>query len=86
MLAHLDRRGDVVRAVVDVAVVLQPDVDLVVQAAVGDALLHELELLLRQRDAGDAGAAVLGGVQRERAPPAPDVEQPRARLHVELRR
>ena len=45
VLAHLDRRGGVVGAVVDVAVVQQAEVDPVAQPAVGGALPRELELL-----------------------------------------
>ena len=45
VLAHLDRRGGVVRAVVEVAVVLQADLDPVGQAEVGDPLAHEVVLL-----------------------------------------
>ena len=68
VLAHLDRRGDVVGAVVDVAVVLQAHVDLTVQTPVGDVLLHELELLPRQGDARDARTVVLGGVEATAIP------------------
>ena len=56
VLAHLDRRGGVVRAVVEVAVVLQAEVDPVGDAVVGGALAGEVELLARQRDAGDVHA------------------------------
>ena len=84
MLAHLQRDDRVVRAVADVAVVLQPDVDPVGEPLVGRALRGERLLLARERDAGDVHAVVLGGVQRQRAPAAADVEQPLAGLQAEL--
>ena len=81
---HADRADRVVRAVVDVAVVLQPDLDPIAEPGVGDALAGELVLLARDRDADRVHAVVAGRVQRHAAPTAADVEQPFAFAKVEL--
>ena len=51
---HADR-GDPVKAAVHVAVVLQADLHAALQAGLRDPLSRQLELLVRQRDAHDAG-------------------------------
>ena len=51
VLEHADRADRVVGPVVDVAVVLVPDLDLVGQPGLGDPLLGQLGLALRERDA-----------------------------------
>ena len=48
VLEHADRADLVVRAVVDVAVVLQPDLHAVLQLRGPDPLAREFELLLRK--------------------------------------
>ena len=83
VLEHADA-GDALELAVDVAVVLQADFDLVLQAGLGHALARELELPLRQRHADAARAELLGGANHQRAPAAADVEQGLARPHVDL--
>jgi hypothetical protein len=85
VLAHLQRADGVeVVALGDLAVVLEPDLDPVLQPALGDPGVDELLLLGRDRHARHLGAEVLGGVQRQRAPAAAHVEHPHARLEAEL--
>ena len=60
----------------DLAVVLQPDLDPVLQTALADPLVDEPLLLGGDGDAGDLRAEVLRGVQAQRAPAAADVEEP----------
>ncbi len=84
MLEHPDRADRVERPVVDVAVVLQPDLDPVAEPRLGDPLRRQLGLALRHRHADRAHAVVLGRVHHHAAPAAPDVEQAHARLQVEL--
>ncbi len=71
-------------AVVDVAVVLQPDLHEVPESGLGHALLGQLRLPLRDRDADAPDPVVGGGVDQHRSPPAPDVEEPHARSEPEL--
>ena len=85
VLTHLQGADGVeVVALGHLAVVLEPDLDPVLQTALGDPGVDELLLLRGDRDAGDLGAEVLGGVQRQRAPAAADVEHRHARLEAEL--
>ena len=81
-LDHLDRSDPVV-AVALVAIVLQPDLDLVGEARLVHALAREVALLGRDREADDACAERLGGELGEAAPAAADLEQLLARLQVE---
>ena len=69
---------------VDVAVVLQADLDLVGQARLGDPLLGQLGLAPGDRDADRLDPVVLGGVQHHAAPAAAHVEQAHARLQAQL--
>ncbi len=84
VLPHLQRRDGVERRVGDVAVVLQPDLHAVPEAALAHALQDERALLLGERHPCDVDAVVLGGVQRQRPPAAPDVEEPLALGETEL--
>ena len=84
VLEHADRADGVVRAVVDVAVVLVPHLDLAREAGLGGALLGQLGLPLREGDAHRVDAVVLGGVQEHAAPSATDVEEAHARFEAEL--
>ena len=84
VLEHPDRADRVVRAVVDVAVVLQPDLDRSGEPGLGDPLLRELGLAPRDRDADGAHAVVARRVHDHPAPTAADVEQAHARLEREL--
>ena len=72
------------RVVGHVGEVLPPDLHLVGQAAVGRQLVDQRLLLAGQGHPDHPGAVVLGGVQRERAPAAADVEQPCAGAQPEL--
>ena len=86
VLAHLDRthRIEGLAGVGELTVVLQAHLHAVGEAALGDAFRDEITLLGREGHADRAHAVVLGGVQDQRAPPAPDVEQAHARPQVEL--
>ena len=84
VLGHADARDRVVRAVGDVAVVLDADVDQVGDALGGHPLLGVGGLLLRQGDADDLDAVRPGRMQREGAPTATDVQHAHAFLQAEL--
>jgi len=84
VLHHADAPDRVEGPVVDGAVVLDPDFDPVGQAAFRDPLARELGLRLRECDADDADAVVLGGVDGEAAPAAADVEHALTLVQVEL--
>ena len=84
VLDHADAGDLVVRAVVDLAVVGDADLDPVAEPGVAHALAGDLGLRLGQRDADAAHAVVLGGVQEQRPPAAADVEQALARLEPQL--
>ncbi|KAI1692169.1 hypothetical protein Ddc_23783 [Ditylenchus destructor] len=82
-LDHLD--GDnAVELALDIAIVLQPQVDAIRDAPAGRALAREGELLGRQRHADDRHAASrhLG---RQRAPAAADLQHALARPQVQQR-
>src|SRR5438045_3461472 len=68
MLEHADGRDRVVRPIGNGAVVLQPDLDMRRRADVSGALLRELGLLLRDRDADGVDMVMLGRVEHHRAP------------------
>ena len=76
VLAHLDRRHRVEGTVSDLAVVLEPDLDPVLESLGLDPGVDEGLLLRRQGHPDDADAVLLGRVDRQRAPPAADVEVP----------
>jgi hypothetical protein len=84
VLAHLEGGDGVERAVRDLAVVLDPDLDASFQPAFPDAGVNEGLLLHREGDPDDVDAAVLRGVQAQRAPAATDVEHPHPRGQAEL--
>ncbi len=84
VLEHADAADRVERAVLDIAVVLDADVDALVDIRVDHALGRELGLLPREGDADRVNAMVAGGVERHRTPAAADVEQPHAGAQGEL--
>ena len=73
-LEHLDRR-DPGEALGYGPVVLEPDIDLALESGLLDLALRPGVLLLGERDAGDLAAGLLGGMDREPAPAAADLEQ-----------
>ena len=85
MLEHADR-DDVVELAVDLAVVLQPELDPVGEPGGLGAGGRDPELLLAERDAGDPGAADAREIEREAAPAAADVEHAGAGADQQLRR
>jgi len=85
VLVHADAPDRVEGAVVDGAVVLDPDLDPVREPALRDAPARQLGLRLRERDAHDADTVVLGCVDGEAAPAAADVEHALAFPEIELR-
>lgn len=84
MLGHADRGDRVVRAVADVPVVLDPDLDPVGQALLGDAFAGVGGLFLGEGDAGDLRPVRTGGVDGHGTPAAADVQEPVALLQAEL--
>lgn len=83
VLEHADA-GDAVELAGQVAVVLDADLDLVLQAGGAHALGGEVVLVLRQGHAQAARAVLLRGAQHQRAPAAADVEQRLPRLQADL--
>ena len=83
VLGHADRRDGVEPLTAEQAVVLQPDLDPVGDAGLGDPLASERRLGLADGDADDGHVVVRGGVDGHRAPAAPDVEHPPAGVVVE---
>jgi len=84
VLEHADRGDRVVRAVVDVPLVLEPDGDAIGHAGFGHTFLRELGLPRRERHAHHARAVVGGRVDGQRPPPAPHVQHPLAGLEPQL--
>eukprot|EP01038_Epipyxis_sp_PR26KG_P018507 gene18506-26124_t len=81
-LDHLDGADGVIRAVVDVAVILQPQVGLVVRTHARHALARKGQLFGGQRDAGDMGVEFGGGLLGQRAPATADLQHPGIWLHT----
>ncbi len=75
VFGHPDGGNGVIGAVLDVPVVLDPQLDEVGQALFRDPLAAVRGLLPGERDAGDLDAVLAGGVQRHGAPAAADVQQ-----------
>lgn len=84
VLEHPDRADRVEGAVVDVAVVLEPDLDPVSEAGVGDTIAGQLGMASRHGDPHTSNAVMLGGVQEHGAPTAADIEETIAGRQVEL--
>ena len=84
VLVHADARDLVERPVGDLAVVLDPDLNAVPEAGLRDAGPGELRLRLGQRDAHRGHPELRGGVDRQRAPAAADVQQPFALVQPQL--
>ena len=86
MLGHADARDGVERAVVDVPVVLHPDLDLVRPGPrPATSRCARAGLLARERDAHRASRRTSRAAwMHERAPAAADVEHPHARSQAEL--
>ena len=85
--AHADRldhfdRGDRVELLGDLAIILQPDLDPVGEARLGDLGVGPCLLLLGQRQADDADAAPRR-LDRQAPPAAADVEQPLPGLQIQ---
>ena len=80
----MGRTDGVERTVVDVAVVLQPDVHLAGQPGLLDPLDAGLDLARRHGHPNDLDAVVLRGVQGHRPPAAADVQEPHARAEGQL--
>jgi hypothetical protein len=83
MLEHADGH-DAVEALGHRAVILQAELHHVVEPAFGGARTGDGELLFRQRDAGDVGAAMLGEIKGKAAPAGADVEDALAGFDVKL--
>jgi hypothetical protein len=86
VLEHADRRDGVERlgaGGVELAVVLQPDLDQIVDACCPHPRTSAGGLLLADGDPDHPSLVALGGVQRERTPTAADVEQPATGRFVE---
>src|SRR5207249_486546 len=85
VLEHSDR-DDPIESLGHVAIVLQLEGDLAGQPFFLRAGARESVLLLRQRDPGDARAAMLGEIERKPTPAAADVEHALVRRDQELGR
>ena len=85
VLDHADARDRVELLAGEVAVVHHPDLDPVADAGRLGPLARDPRLRLRQGDADDLDAVAGGGVGREAAPAAADVEDPLAGLERQLR-
>ena len=83
MLEHADR-DDAVERSVDVAIVLQIEPGLVAQPLFRRALVGDVVLLLRQRDAGHVGAGHFGEIEPKPAPAAADIEHALSGLQQQL--
>ena len=84
VLAHLDRGDRVERRVGHVAVVLQPHVDELREPFVPGPLLHKGALLAGEGHRGYPHAVLPGGVDGQRPPATPDVEQSLSLAQAEL--
>ena len=84
VFVHTDAGDLVERAVDDLAVVADPDLDSARQARGVDPCARELCLRGRQRHADAAHTVLLGGVDEQRPPAATDVEQALAALEAQL--
>src|SRR5262249_47054146 len=83
MLEHADR-NDAVEGAAGIAIVESLKGDLAGQPAFFSALACDCELLLRKRNAGDAGVAHLRCIERKPAPAAADVKKPMPLLDQQL--
>src|SRR5581483_5414095 len=81
-LDHLDR-GDAVVALALVAIILQPDLDLVAEAGLLDTLLREVPLLPADGETDDLRAEGPCDIFGKPAPAAADLEQTLARLQID---
>ena len=79
VFGHADRADHVERTVIDLAVVLDPDLDEIVEPGLGHTSSGVLRLFVADRHPDDACSVVLRGVHRHRPPTTSDVEQPRRR-------
>ncbi len=83
VFGHPDRRDGVEALTTEVAVVLVADLDAVLEPGLAHPTSRQVDLLETERHADHPGVVVTGGVQRHRAPSAPDVEQSGAGVAVE---
>ena len=83
VLEHADGGDGVELLPAEVAVVLQPDLDLLADPGRGDPLARQVGLGGADRDADDARAVVRGGVDGHGAPAAAHVQQPHPRGAVQ---
>ena len=84
MLEHADRRDSVVRAVCDIPVVREPDLDPIGDTSLQHACAREPGLAARDGDADPRDAVTLGRVDEHAAPPAADVEEAHPLAQPEL--
>ena len=84
MLDHADRGDRVELLAAQLAVVHDPDLDLVSDAVVARALPRPLGLRLAERDPGHVHAVALRRLDGERAPATADVEHALAGPQAEL--
>ena len=84
MLDHADAGDRVERVLAQVAIVEITQLDLVGEPGSGDALATQLDLGGGDGDAQDVDAILARRMNREAAPSAADVEDPHARLQIEL--
>jgi hypothetical protein len=75
VLGHADRRDRIELLAGQVAVVLQPDLDPIRHARLGDSFASEVGLGLADGDPDHPGVVMRRGVDRHGTPSTPDVEQ-----------
>lgn len=76
MFEHADRNNPV-EFLFEIAIILQAEFNPIGEAVLGGVGASGCELLLRQRNAGDTGVAMVCQVQRQAAPTRTDVEHAR---------
>src|SRR5260370_12881479 len=73
-LDHLDRCDPIILVAL-VAIILQPDLDLIAKAGVLDASLRKVALLFADGESDHLSAIGLGGIFRKATPAASDLQQ-----------
>ena len=77
VFGHADRADRVERTVVDLPIVLEPDLDLVVESRLADPSAGVRRLFVADRHPDHVDVVMRCGVDGHRTPAASDIEQPR---------
>ena len=84
VLCHADARDRVERPAVDIAVVLDPDLDSIANTLIDGPAPGVVSLFLRQRDADGLNPTVASSVADEGSPAATRIEDTHPRFEAEL--